>query len=319
MSSVVFNPPVKTSTKRKRMPGVNKNASDEVKKAACFITTSTLNNIYQLFDFSNIYGAYGIDGSIIYRGSWMPIEILHPTIGYNAWNRIGNSYFIKYFRFKGYVCVKANNPHPIHWRFKLIRVEDEGVFTLPDGNNSLDVINKYLSVMYRSPTLLANGDNLEQKAAKLAQNYFCNLKTNLENKTIHAKVIASGTIPANNIPIRYGEKSPNVPNTAYEGYNSNAFGIEPRAYAYSKFDVRVLVNDNIGYHYLTASDNQRYTVSDVDYFVVLETDSPIGYDFYGPNSGIQGTNLEGGVLNSETHADEIFKFRISNIQYFLDP
>lgn len=322
---VAFNPPVRTSGKRKRMPGTNKNGNEECKKCQMFAGTNSLEKIYDLFQFTNQAGLFGnttdIGLTIPVRGSWIPVPVVHPTQGAYGYNRVGQSYFIKYFRMKGYCLVKANMIRPAHWRLRLIRVEDEGVFTEPSSSvSSHKVINSYLSAMYRNPQILTGNEGPQDRSKKLATNYYCALKTRLEDMTIHSKIIASGTISSINVPQKFGflpgvhsEEEP-----AGTGLVSNDLGLDNEEWAYSKFDVRVLVNDCVSYKLYKKDDGNNYLISDVDYYVVLETDMTYGYDITQPNIG-GGVAPAGTVLNSTSLIDEVFNLRMTQIQYFTDP
>lgn len=323
-SCVVFNPPLRTSSKRKRMPGTNKDAKEECKKMAMFTATTNIQDIYQLFKFSSVLGAYTSDSSHVIRGSWMPIEVRHPAQGTNGFNRIGQSFFLKYFRLKGYCTVRSNCVRPIHWRLRLIRVEDEAVFTLPSQGtgsisaNYVDVVNSYLSTMYRNPTMIASGDSTEIKSQKLAENYYCGLKTQLENKTIDSKVIATGTVAPSNILTSAANALP-ADQVAHEGFSYNSLGDLPEDFAYTKLDCRVVLNDNISYNLWKNSSGTSSLVSNVDYFVVMETDCCYGMDIYEANTGGSGNEKVGGFRKTLQSTDEQFNLIFTQIEYFTDP
>lgn len=312
---IVFNPGFSSGSKRKRMPGTDPHGKIEIKTASMMTVTNNISDKFDVFVFKNQY-SYGFNIDTGIAGSWIPIPVREPLIGANSFQRVGSAYFIKYFRLKGFVETHGNCVNPIHWRLRLLRIADEVPFSLED--TQIDRVNNYLKFVYKNPYLISSSDTASTIFEKFVRNYYCCIKNLNTNSNLKSKVIASGYIPSNVLPMRQGTLTIGSSSTLSSSLIISDLKTSP--YGYNKFDVRVVINDSIKYSYETASESLAANVASARYWVVMETDCPFGLSISNPSAGGQGVEPSVGSYSySTTSTDSNFELKFTQIQYFIDP
>lgn len=307
---ITFTPGRSSSGKHKKMPGTQPYKSQEIKRCSMLTATTAATNIFDLFTFTNMYTQYH-DTSAHKIGSWLPIPVVTPSNGVNEYQIIGNAYKLKYFRLKGMVVTYGNVFQPVNWRLRLIRTYDDLPFSTPTSSSGLiTAVNTYIRYMYKNPFPVAGTDSLPTLAEKIAKTYYMSIKNQLAEANVKSKVIASGFIPANQLPKNFD----------YQQFGSSTGFVTGRItgslkheqYSFSKFDVRVLVNDVIRYEFHNSPSGSGSTI-DTKYWLVLETDQPVGWV-------ISDTSSQGiaSYYRSDTKESNVFEIQMSQIQYFTD-
>ena len=122
MSKLAINESAVRNNKRKRCNGTNPNARPEMKRWNPF-------NITNIESFSSINIGNGYVTStgdplptMAYL-SWHPVALGKPNQGPTAFNRVGESFFLRYLRFKGYIEIKRFPVYQMHYRLRLIRTD----------------------------------------------------------------------------------------------------------------------------------------------------------------------------------------------------
>lgn len=197
-----------------------------------------------------------------------PYRLGYPGVGVSANQRIGNEFFLKYIRLKGYVWTTNYNPLGIRWRLVLLKVN-------PAQNVSLDTsgyLNKFLDTTISNPASwgtpgsITNFDNTEDGALR---NYYMKVKDVQEWVGFKRKVIASGYVPPNFSPfeinggtITAGESGTVTQYALFTAGDGDA----STEYRHAQpLDVKVTLNDRI--------NAAKYTSI---YWLIFEADCGVG-------------------------------------------
>lgn len=253
--------------KRKRMVGTNSKSKVEIKQ-----WNPRYENEGDTYNAVNLYNVFntGLFEPAIAGASWIPYEIHLPQQGTSAGQRIGNTIFLKYLRFKGYMRVYRRLPLGLRWRIRLLRCDNFKFVDIPvDGNGNarheqyVKLFHNYtLPVNYLEHTPILNA---------CRHNFYKMVKKVWDSNIVRSKVIASGYIPPNNLENReYSTGVIGDNNVIVTSKVSNY--VDPNGYYSVPFDVKVTCNDVVKY-------------GDIWYYYVLETDVPVGISFYAESPG----------------------------------
>lgn len=251
MSKVNIGDSVIRNRKRKRVNGNNPSNRPEMKHYNPFNSTEITEN----FDAITICNGYYATGNPS-RGfqSWHPIPMGKPPIGALPTSMVGNEMFLRYLRFKGYIEIKVYPQYKAHYRLKLVRCE----------GLQLNNVNDYLA-LYKNIEL--NSSSLSEMYASFRHNYFKTVRNVNTKKTVRITTICSGLLPSS-VAIQTSTLA--AGSTTQYGFTS---GVPMTVYGGNEcipIDVKVDVNDRIR--------------TNVNYYIVLETDFAIGFGYDGTSS-----------------------------------
>lgn len=266
-SQVLFNTPSAFTKKRKRMVGTNAKHKVEIKQWNPRQLGEP--DTYNAVNLNNIFNLASRDANIL-GGSWLPFQVYMPTQGTGSYQRIGNTIFLKYLRFKGYMRVYQRNPLGIRWRLRLLRCDNFVFEEYTDANAALRNYKKYLGLFFNNVVPAAH-DNPSNVLDAGRHNFYKLVKKVWDNNIIKTKVIASGYIPPNNKQaVTY------ITGTAGQGplaasAKENIF-VDVNGFYNVPIDINVKCNDVL-------------KDGDVYYYYALETDVAVGCSFYSESAG----------------------------------
>lgn len=289
--------------KRKRVKGADHHLRNEVKQFNPFVTQNGSRVGYGSFYISNIWDPdlTNITNANVCYGAWRPIIVHHPDYGSSNFNRIGNQYFMKYLRFKGYIWVGANIYRDISWRLVLYRSNVGALFDAATVTTSKAQADAVLEKVYKNvePYTSAGGQG-QPSIGEVSRHNFYKKIVNVDHKEeVSRKVIASGTIPA----VWGATWTSNHQFGASSGVEhglDTAFVVgDGRRYV--PIDVKVTCNDWI-------------KVDDIQYYLVLECDSIYGLNVTNPTTAVII-----GVQEVNTWSQSCLIFNLFCRAYFIDP
>lgn len=195
-----------------------------------------------------------------------PRQISYPGQGVGSAAYVGASIFLKFFRLKGYLYSKPNNPVQVRWRLCLIRIDWSGL-----DNPVFATAADYLGLYKPTSVLNTSGmSSFDTTVSGAALNYYCKQKDVEEWTGLRRVVIASGVLPPST---QYHQITGQVtlPSNQADSYNlssTNNIGYAENAgyRGYTPIDVKVTLNDRIN----VAKNNVRY-------YLVFESDCGIAY------------------------------------------
>lgn len=287
--------------KRKRVKGADHHLRNEVKQYNPFVSVSSVNrNNYGSFYISNIYypNKTGEQYESVKYGSWDPIMLHDPDPGAGSAEAIGNQYFLKYLRFKGYINVSDGCYRDVSWRLVLYRSNNGKL--VPDSaqlpNTRADAI---LSHCYKATELFTNASSTNPDVAIARHNFYKKI-VNVDNKdTFSKKIIASGTVPQTWTGQWTSTHALGATSGMSHGFYSDFQIGDGRRYI--PLDIKVTCNDWV-------------KKEEVFYYIVLETDSIKGLNISDPtNAALIGAS------ESDVYAKSMFVFNFYCRAYFIDP
>ena len=258
---VDFSFPVKTSSKRKRIRGTNKDRTPEIKKHTLLTPMVEPESLYDSFCFSNVWGYCNPEGHRC--GSWIPVKVYIPNEGTAANERVGHNYFLKYFYLKGFIRQYAVCANPCHWRLRLIRLEATDVLKDPADFEALTAItrdqaltctNKYLSMYYRNPRMILGTHGIGYHWSNFLHNYYSAMKTKDPSVPFTSRVIASGLIGDCCHPVMTSARYLGGSTSCTRGIHFNHLADEYNhqdqedrhmPYSHSPFSVKVILSFNV--------------------------------------------------------------------------
>ena len=293
MPSVMFDVGSSFARKRKRMKGTNAKKVVEVKQWNPRYTGDS-----DSFDSVNIYNL--CSNTLISpagASSWMPFKINWPLTGTNSYNRIGNSIFLKYLRFKGYVRVYNRAVHGIRWRLRLIRAD--GFKFLEPSGQGIQLLKQYLNMWKAGqyPSQDSEFSVANSVAGMTRHNFYKAFKDVQYNNILQTKVIASGYVPVSS-PATNSVTTGTIAGseTSTVALNTNLIVSNlSEGYYNVPIDVKVKCNDNV-------------KVDDITYYYVLETDFGVGISYSNTN----------GLSLSMAISSVIFELNFFIRGYFTD-
>lgn len=249
--------------KRKRAPGANPDKKPEIKQFNPYDGSASFIGI-TFFPLLRMNQALTTD-FLPYRLE----PLVWPIMGTSANQRIGNSFFLKAIRLKGYVEIFRNVLRPIRWRIKLFRFEkpipEEWYLT----GNYTQQTNLYVR-LFKNFEEFSQGIDGHETINRCRHNFYKMIKNLPKDRPYSSKVIASGVIPINNALISEG---------SFVYGQTNAFQVttqikpgDPDCGCYP-IDVLIKCNDRITY---SMNDDQSSYSADVRYCLVLEDDFGMG-------------------------------------------
>lgn len=268
-SQVMFNTPSAFTKKRKRMVGTNAKSRVEIKQWNPRYPgdgdSYAAANLYSLFNVA--YFDPAVVGS-----SWIPYDIHMPQQGTAASQRIGNTIFLKYLRFKGYLRVYKRLPVGLRWRIRLMRCDNFAFPAVPQGGNAIDRHKAYVTLFhnYMYPDRFDYAGNVRDAER---HNFYKLVKKVWDTNIIKSKIIASGYIPPNNYEERSYSTGVIGDNNVIVTTKGKNF-VDPDGMYCVPIDVKVKCNDVL-------------KEGDVKYYYVLETDIAIGFNFYLESPGYE--------------------------------
>ncbi|QCH00634.1 Cap [Circoviridae sp.] len=246
--------------KRKRVPGANPDKKPEIKQFNPRDGTGG-------FDGINFFPLVKVNQAT--TDNWLPYRLYPlswPLLGTGANERIGNSFFLKAIRLKGYIEINRCVFRPIRWRLKLFRLEKPMPLWYMTGNYTQQT-GSYLE-LYKNCERFAQGISVQSTIDRCRHNYYKMIKNLPKVRPYTSKVIASGVIPINNKFISQGTK---------EYGQVNAFQVTSSVEVYDDdcgcypIDVLIKCNDRITY----SLQDDAYQ-PDIRYCLVLEDDFGVG-------------------------------------------
>lgn len=232
--------------KRKRAKGANPNVKPEMKNYDAVNPAATPYH-YDAIQISNTIGATGKPSNG--HSSWFPILLNKPLAGTSGSEVVGQSYLLKYFRFKGYIEVLKYPFFKMRYRLKLIRTV----------NLNLQSFDDYLA-LYRNTE--SNRGDANSAYASYRHNFFKMVKNVTTSNSAQITVLMSGVLPACDVR--------RIRTLTAGSTSSYSTGIENVMNPYGgcetiPIDIKVKVNDRVD--------------PSVRYFIVLENDFPISYTY----------------------------------------
>ena len=283
MSKLAVNESVVNNRKRKRANGTNPNAKPEMKRWNPFHIVSTED--FQAIQIGNGYTSTSGDAPPSYGYfAWHPILLRKPSQGSSAFNRIGEDYFCRFLRFKGYIEIKKYPVYQMHYRLRLVRCAGGTTLSEP-----LDYLTNFKNVEL-------DVSDVEKTYASFRHNFFKKVRDVDSKLDTRITNICSGVLPT-------APSTKTVTLTAGSSSSySNAFnrGITPwGGLQCIPIDVKVDVNDRIN--------------DDINYYLILEDDFPTGFI----NNAPTGASEDPVVLSqSWSNFPIIFNFFCTG--YFTD-
>lgn len=190
--------------KRKRMAGTKSKMQKEIKQVN---TASNQGASYSAYTVRpGLSSPDSQDGSI-YIHPWRFTRLVYPSVGTSNDTRIGNSFFLRALRIKGYVTYSSRNIlRPIHWRLKLYRFEGASPYNFVAGSTAIDQVAQYSTLFanWENPTDWTSGS---QVIAACRHNFWKAIKKYPKHYDYTCKTIASGVIPKSNSFIATGSAS----------------------------------------------------------------------------------------------------------------
>ena len=225
-----------------------------------------------------------------------PKAITMPSQGSSGSTYIGNSVFLKYMRFKGFLTNLIANPIQIRWRLCLIRIDWSGL-----DSPIFSGLDKYLA-LYKPSTVMytTNMNSFDNTVLGAARNFYMKQKDVEEWGGIKRVVIATGVLPPSNHYVRMGDGNHT---TVYEP--ELALSADYAGYrGYSPIDVKVTLNDRIN----VLKNNVRY-------YLVFESDCGIGYPTHADQ---QGTGYSQVTPVVDWPSKSPIQIRIQGTTYYTD-
>lgn len=270
----MFNTPSAYTKKRKRMVGTNPKSQVEIKQwNPRYAEQDTSYEAVNLYNVLNTSMYQPLDAA----GSWYPCEVYWPKQGTASNQRIGNTFFLKYLRFKGYIRVYRNLPIGLRWRIRLLRCQS---FKFTDVNSTALAqtrIEQYLNMFHNGVTPAQWG--YPQNLIDCTRHNFHKMVKKVETSNVlKSKIIASGYIPPNN------DEVGNVTIGTIGNSNVNTVGKakiyrDPNGFYNVPVDVKVTCNDVI-------------KIQEIYYYYVLEVDNGVGCNFDYAAAGYTLTNAK---------------------------
>lgn len=271
MPTVQFDVGSAFTKKRKRMKGTNGTKKVEIKQwNPRYIGEGDTYNAINIYSVMNI----NYDNPVT-LSAWLPQRLHMPDRGTAPYQMIGNSIFLKYLRFKGYIRVYNRNIVGTRWRLRLLRTNNFE-FTVSAGGHGQQAIQQYLE-LHKNNMLPDNWTYPGNVLDACRHNFYKCVKNVDNSNVIQDKVIASGYIPVSN-ELRQGSNAGNL--------SGNSAGIitlshverntvMAEGYYNIPLDVKVKCNDFV-------------REGDIRYYYVLETDCGIGFNFtdWSPSSDL---------------------------------
>lgn len=270
MTSVMFDVGSSFARKRKRMKGTSAKKVVEVKQwNPRYVGDADSFSSCDLFNICTTSAISPVSGS-----SWMPFKINWPEKGTNGYNRIGNSIFLKYLRFKGYARVYNLAVHGIRWRLRLIRAD--GFKFLEPSGQGIQLMKQYLNMWKAGqyPSQDTEFSVANSVAGMTRHNFYKAFKDVQYNNILQSKVIASGYIPVSS-PATTAQTTGTIVGSETSTVAVNTKTVNQtfnEGYYNVPLDVKVKCNDNV-------------KVDDISYYYVLETDFGVGIT-YGNTNGL---------------------------------
>lgn len=249
---------------KKRMRGGDIIRGPEVKKWNALLgSTATPPTSYDFVN--NVIGRSSGTATNFY-----PQDILWPSVGTGANQRIGNRIDFKALRLKGWITLAADQLNQIRWRLVLCRLD------IPAGSVTFNA-NNYLSQFVNSDTNVPTTFDQTRINTFCRHNFYKKFK-NVENKDFKCKVIASGCLPPTNeykklflgLTGTVGGSTSVLTSTS----ESHITNVHTENCGYIPIDVTVVINDTID----CAVGNRHY-------YLVLEADHGFGWTNQGTASG----------------------------------
>lgn len=253
---------------KKRMRGGDIIRGSEVKKwNALYGSSAVINTSYDFVN--NVLGAASGTAT-----NFRPQEIVWPSQGASASQRVGNRINFKALRLKGWITLAPDQLKQIRWRLVLCRLD------LPAGTVTFDA-NAYLSQFINADTNVPTSFDQTRLNTFTRHNFYKKFK-NVENDDFKCKVLASGCLPPTNEYKKMhiylsgtvaGQGAQLTTGTINPAYITN---LHTENCGYLPIDVTVAINDTID----VAVGNRRY-------FLVLEADCGFGWTNEGSASGTE--------------------------------
>lgn len=270
-SQVMFETPSAFTKKRKRMVGTNAKSKVEVKQWNPRYPGE--GDTYNSVNLVNPFNVSLYNPAVV-GGSWMPFDINLPSQGTSAHQRIGNSIFLKYLRFKGYLRVYKRAPIGVRWRIRLLRCDNFKFSEVPSGGDGGTRHKEYVALFHNTvvpPDFATITPILDSER----HNFYKAVKKVWDSNIVRSKIIASGYVPPNNMENRmYTTGMMGDNNVILTSKDSNY--VDVNGFYDVPIDVKVTCNDVVKY-------------GDIWYYYVLETDCAVGFSFYAETPGYSYT------------------------------
>ena len=276
--------------KRKRMPGANHVIKPEVKTFDPFHNVNEV-GVFTGNDFANMT-CIPQAAQAAFRGANFPVALAHPVQGDEANERIGNRYFLKYLKFKGYIYVTRTNPWTSHWRLVLIRTSNVPVATFID---TYYTFYQNANLTTQANLSAANADDVMGHAR---HNFYKKMTEPANNNIFRRKVICSGVVPST-----FDHHSSNsLAISGSPGLTKNQIvttpGITNNSAMWLPINVTVKCNDNID-------------VTTDKYWLVFENDVGIGFDY---QMAYQIVNT--GIAVNDCRSDDNIGWRVFGANFY---
>lgn len=243
--------------KRKRMPGTKTKMNKEVKQVN---TAANQAGGYTAYTVRPCLSTAASQDGSIYIYPWRLSHLAYPGMGIENWQRIGNTFFLRALRIKGYITYTSRNIlRPIHWRLKLYRFEGASPYVWTNSSTALDQVNQYASLFtnWEMPVDWTSGS---QCIAASRHNFWKAIKKYPKEYDYTCKTIASGVIPKSNSFVSTGTVTYGSQTTYSVGAQTETSNNDSGDFP---LDVIVKLHDRIVYKDTNYSAN---------YFLVFEDD-----------------------------------------------
>lgn len=232
--------------KRKRANGTNPNAKPEMKRWNPFNPVNT--ESFLAIQIGNGWATSAGD-PIPSSGycAWHPVRLQKPSEGAGPHNRIGESFFLRFLRFKGYIEIKKFPVYQMHYRLRLVRCN--GItMTQP-----LDYFTVYKNVEL-------DVADAEKAYASMRHNFYKKVRDVDTKHDAQITNICSGVLPSfpSSKVVTLSAGSSSSYSNGFDRAITTWGGIQC-----IPIDVKVDVNDRV--------------TDEIMYYVVLETDFPVGF------------------------------------------
>lgn len=300
----------KTISKRKRMSGTDPSKKPEVKQ--CNVIEGESQNFSAISLIPIVIGTGGVKATNV-MGPYRLHLLQYPAAGNEAYERIGNSFFLKSLRLKGYVALSSRIFRPINWRLYLYRFDGPSPWEEDDETSVTLSTSHYLSLFKNvqgfTTDLAANTARVNSR-----HTFYKAVRKLPKDYAYTCKCIASGTIPVTN-------KLGNISYSTLGSSGATVGLISPLDVVANEdlgcmsLDVNIKLNDRITYVQANNSYTPTGWTPTVRYYLAYEDDFGVGYHI---SQASAGTAVNNTYSLSNLPAEKPFSIEFWGRWYYTD-
>lgn len=247
--------------------------------------------------------------------SWKLFHLYMPSQGSTAYQRVGNSIFLKCFRLKGYITIRGRIATAVRWRLKLVKFVGNGIAS---GVGAAAQTNTYLQLFRNHEAYPTDTSSSADYLHDITRhNFYKTIKLYPKTYDWHSKVIASGVLPGVKNIFNYSTNTSLGTNSQYTfGRSLNLSNMNTGLREFEKvhipLDIMVTLNDRVTWRTVNG-----VTAVMTNYYLALEEDLGAGIHIAPPTG--TGSSIDGAdwyYTNSTNDAVAEFNFFIRG--YFTD-